>query len=273
MRSTVSAWRRNAGLAGNECLSSETRQPAAPHEQRTVPAQESRSAVLVAARDRLERLRNRAVPGRDHVRQGHHLAEVHFHRCGLRIPSQRSAALPVPLPANLATWTDDRRRTSECVCRRADLANDRQLGVRELRGTRSADAALVRVPDRRDDCDLSIGVLDGPVLRLQVLRVHAGRTGARAARRGAGSGGPAQDAALSIESPLPVQHAQCDLHPHHRQSQLGGELCRVWLVGIPALHARSGSDEESHGGAGARGAEPVPEHREDALRFAIDHHR
>src|SRR5438105_729377 len=55
-----------------------------------------------------------------------------------------------------------------------------------------------------------------------------------------------KNAALPAQPALPVQHAQCHLDAHPRQPEPQGKPRGDAPVGVPALHPRSGPDEEGH---------------------------
>ena len=120
-----------------------------------------------------------------------------------------------------------------------------QYLLSSARRARMAVQDAVRVRAGRAVHDVSAAVLERAVFRHQILRDAAEAARGDAALRGAGAGGAAQDAALPAESALPVQYPQCHLHADPRQPEPHGESRGDAAIGIPALHARSGSGEES----------------------------
>ena len=138
---------------------------------------------------------------------------------------------------------------------------DREAGVGG--GARAAAARDLR---RHAVLDGAAPVLDRPLLRREVLRAPAARARGDAPAVRARPGGAAQDAALPAEPAFPVQHAERDLDARPRRPEPHGEPRGLAALGVPALHARPGPDEEGHAAPGARRAQPLPRHREAALR-------
>jgi hypothetical protein len=178
----------------------------------------------------------------------------------------------MPLAVGALRRCRHRGRIGVRVCRVGCMARRGQSSVyRVSSGVRGRGPAVDRLLQWHRQRHVSHRVLDRPVLRLQVLRVAAAAARSRAEGVGAGAGGAVQDAALPAQSAFSVQHAERDLDADSRQPQFDRQLGRDGIGGISALHARPGSDQEGHGGAGARRAQPVPRHREDALRAAPGH--
>ncbi len=127
--------------------------------------------------------------------------------------------------------------------------------TRWLRRARLAVQDAVRVLRRRAFHHLPAAVLERALLRHQVLRVAAEATRSRAAsRRRAGAGSAAEDAALPAQPAFSLQHAQRDLDADPGQPEPHGEPCRHAAVGVPALYAGSGPDEEGDAAPGDRSA-------------------
>ena len=106
--------------------------------------------------------------------------------------------------------------------------------------------AVVRDLLRHAELDVPAALLVGALFRHQVLRDAAGAARDRTASLGARAGGAAQDAALPAQPAFPVQHAERDLDADPRRPGQDREPGRRPAVGLPALHARPGPDEEGH---------------------------
>ncbi len=238
MRATVCA-----SCATNCCLSTPRLLRVDGYEPHTAKTQ-PRCAVLVAARHGLGRVRHLPLSRRAALFETGGLRQSHHRGRDCRVRAERPVALRRPTPVDCTACSDHRRRPAGRLHHRARLARRGEPRLRDVHGRRPAHGGneppygLFR---RRRQCDVSDGLLDRAVLRLQVLRIDAVAAGSGAARLGAGAGSATQDAALPAESAFPVQHAQCDLDADSRQSQCNGELRGHRIVRVPALHAGPGS--------------------------------
>ena len=126
----------------------------------------------------------------------------------------------MPLAVEQAAPGDGADGAAVRLCHRADLAHPGELGLpHDVSGRADALHALDGLLQRHDELDISNGVLDGPVLRLSLLRVDAGAARSGAAFLGAGAGSAAQDAAVPAQPAFSFQYAERDLDADPRQSQ------------------------------------------------------
>ena len=137
----------------------------------------SRTGVLVAPRDRLERVRHFALSGHVAVRPSAHelavLSQGDRHGVDRGFSDQRTATLCAARLVGTPDSGDDRRRARRGLRNRARLACRGQQSVYSVHAGRILDEPPHRLLQRHRPGDVSDGLLDRPVLRFSLLRIDA----------------------------------------------------------------------------------------------------